>query len=94
MVDIMRRLKEIAKTPVIMMSSLGANIGPEEMKQYGIAATISKPLRTIRLYEAIIDVFSGVSGWVIKRWKSSKNRINLKTNRSASYWRKTILSIN
>ncbi len=62
MVEIMRRLKEIAKTPVIMLTSLGANIGLEEMKEYGISATISKPLRTIRLYEAIIDVFSGVTG--------------------------------
>lgn len=62
MIEIMRRLKEISSTPVIILSSLGSALSDEEMKQYGIAASLNKPLRTVRLYEAIIDVFSGVSG--------------------------------
>lgn len=62
MVEIMRRLREIAKTPVIMLSSLGAIVSDDELRKYGIAAALTKPLRTVRLYEAIIDVFSGVSG--------------------------------
>ena len=62
MVEIMRRLREIAKTPVIIISSLGTTLSQDEMNKYGIAASISKPLRTVRLYESIIDVFSGEAG--------------------------------
>jgi PAS domain S-box-containing protein len=62
MVEIMRRLREITKTPVIILSSLGASINDKDMQTYGIAASLSKPLQTVRLYESIIDVFSGVSG--------------------------------
>ncbi len=62
MIEIMRRLKEISRTPVIILSSLGASLTQEEMTKYGISSALSKPLRTVRLYEAIIDVFSGVAG--------------------------------
>ena len=62
MIEIMRRLKEISTTPVIILSSLGSSLSEEEMRQYGISASLSKPLRTVRLYESIIDVFSGVIG--------------------------------
>lgn len=62
MIEIMRRLKEISKTPVIILSSLGSSLGEEEMHKYGISAALNKPLRTVRLYESIIDVFSGITG--------------------------------
>ncbi len=78
MVEIMRRLKEISKTPVIMLSSLGATISDDEMKQFGISAALSKPLRTIRLYEAIVDVFSGVVGFGEKILENSLEHAVLK----------------
>ena len=62
MIEIMRRLKEISRTPVIILSSLGGALSDDEMREYGISASLSKPLRTIQLYESIIDVFSGVKG--------------------------------
>lgn len=62
MVEVMHRLKEIAKTPVIMLTSLGVNISLEEMKKTGISAIVSKPIRTAKLYEAMLDVFSGGVG--------------------------------
>jgi two-component system sensor histidine kinase/response regulator len=81
MVEIMRRLKEIAKTPVIMLSSLGTAIGEDEMIKYEIAATLTKPLRTIRLYETIIDIFSGVMGFGEKTLETShKDEIPLNDN--------------
>jgi len=63
MIEIIKNLKDISNTPVIILSSLGSSLTDEEMRKYGISATLMKPLTTIRLYETIIDVFSGISGF-------------------------------
>lgn len=62
MIEIMRRLDEISDTPVLVLSSLGASISDDEMQKYKISAALNKPLRTIKLYESIVDIFSGVRG--------------------------------
>jgi PAS domain S-box-containing protein len=56
LVQIIRQLKEIANTPVIILSSLGLSFGADELKNLNIAATLMKPLRPLKLYENIIPV--------------------------------------
>jgi PAS domain S-box-containing protein len=80
MVEIMRRLKEIAKTPVIMLSSLGTAISMEEARQYDISAVISKPLHTIQLYKSFIDVFTGVEGTGEQVWEIEQGHNDPKKN--------------
>jgi len=60
MIQIMRELNDIAKTPVIMVSSLGTSFNPEEIKQLGISMVLFKPLRHGKLYENIVAVLKSV----------------------------------
>jgi two-component system, sensor histidine kinase and response regulator len=56
LVQIMRQLSELEKTPVIILSSLGSTFNIEELKRLNILASLNKPLRPTRLYEAMVRV--------------------------------------
>lgn len=56
MVQIMRQLKEGVNLPVILLSSMGTNFNEEELKNLGIAAVLTKPLRSSRIYESLVMV--------------------------------------
>lgn len=56
LIQIMRRLNEIANIPVIMLTPLGATFGLDEMKKLGISMCITKPLRQSKLYDGIMTV--------------------------------------
>lgn len=54
LVQIMRQLKEISATPVIILSSLGATFTVEELERLNVLASLTKPLRPAKLYEMIM----------------------------------------
>ena len=58
MVQILRQLREISKTPVIMLVSSGNNISPEILRELGITMTLTKPLRQGKLCESVIASLS------------------------------------
>lgn len=58
MIQIMRELDEIAKTPVIIVSSLGNSFDLDELKKLGVAMILSKPIRQGKLYENIVAVLT------------------------------------
>jgi PAS domain S-box-containing protein len=62
LIQIMRQLKEIAHTPVIILSSLGTSFGLHELQQLGISMSLSKPIRPAKLYESIITVLKDMEG--------------------------------
>jgi PAS domain S-box-containing protein len=58
MVQILRQLRDISKTPVIMLVSSGNTINQEGLKELGVAITLSKPLRQGKFCEALIASLS------------------------------------
>jgi two-component system, sensor histidine kinase and response regulator len=60
MVQIMRQLDQIAKTPTILVSSLGTSFDPEELKSLAISLVLTKPLRQGKLFESIVTVLKSV----------------------------------
>ena len=55
MVQIMRQLREISETDVILLCSLGTNLVAEELQQMRILSCIAKPLRQDKLYEGLVN---------------------------------------
>jgi|GEM_PF-973840 len=55
----------LASTPLILLSSAGANSGPEEMRAKGFAAWTMKPVRQSQLLNALVTVFA---------WPASEER--------------------
>lgn len=62
MVQIMRQLKEISDTPVILLSSLGSTFTDEELNELKIAMSLTKPTHPAKLYESIVIVLSRALG--------------------------------
>ncbi len=60
LIQIMRQLPEIASTPVILLSSLGATFSLDELKQLNIAMSLPKPIRQTKLCENIISVLKNI----------------------------------
>src|SRR4029079_711043 len=58
LIQIMRELKNIAETPIILLSSLGIIFKDAELKKLGITMCLSKPVRQSRLYESLIIAFN------------------------------------
>lgn len=58
MVQILRQLREISKTPVIMLTSAGSNIIADQLRELSITMTLAKPLRQGKLCEAVIAALS------------------------------------
>jgi PAS domain S-box-containing protein len=54
LIQIMRQLKDIDKTPAIILSALGDTLSAEESRKLNISLTLAKPIRPNRLYEGII----------------------------------------
>lgn len=46
----------IAATHLIILTSLGHVLSPQELKQYGIAAYLVKPVKQSRLFDCLVDV--------------------------------------
>ncbi|MDR3491242.1 MAG: response regulator [Gammaproteobacteria bacterium] len=64
LIQVMRELKEIKYSPVILLSSLGKNYTAEELKKSDIALCLSKPIRQTKLYNSIVAVLT-------KKYKTS-----------------------
>lgn len=86
LVQIIRQLKEIADTPVILLSSLGTSLPTEELEKYKIFATLTKPIKQEILYDSIsaalnhVNAESGIftnSKQPISRKQRNKARILL-----------------
>jgi PAS domain S-box-containing protein len=60
MVQIMRQLHQIARTPTILVSSLGTIFDGQELKNLGISMVLTKPLRQGKLFESIVTVLKSV----------------------------------
>lgn len=56
LIKIMRELKEIKKTPVIIITSHGTSISEEDFKNLNVSSVLQKPLHSSRLYESIVSV--------------------------------------
>ncbi len=56
LIQIMRQLPEIAHTPVMILSSLGATFSSNELQELGITMSLAKPVRQLKLYEAVLTV--------------------------------------
>jgi PAS domain S-box-containing protein len=56
--DTIKRDPEIAKTRLVMLTSLGHQLDPEELKQVGIEACVLKPVKQSRLFERLTAVMS------------------------------------
>lgn len=54
LIGVIRKLKEIAETKIIILASFDAVFGLNEMNNLGIMTSISKPLKKVKLHEAII----------------------------------------
>ncbi len=67
MIQIMRQLKEIANTSVIILSSLGATFNVAELDELGVSVSLAKPLRKSKLYDSLVNVIKksrGVDGQI------------------------------
>jgi PAS domain S-box-containing protein len=60
MVQIMRQLNQIARTPTILVSSLGTSFDQQELKSLGISMVLTKPLRQAKVFESIATVLKSV----------------------------------
>jgi two-component system, sensor histidine kinase and response regulator len=60
MVQIMRQLNQISRTPAILVSSLGTVFDLQELKNLGISLVLTKPLRQNKLFESIVSVLKSV----------------------------------
>jgi PAS domain S-box-containing protein len=60
LIQIMRQLPEIASTHVVMLSSLGATFTPAELQELSISMSLTKPIRQVKLHEAIINVLNSI----------------------------------
>lgn len=49
---------ELAKTPLLMMTSLGKPVSTKELEEIGIQACLTKPVRQSKLYESILLALS------------------------------------
>lgn len=56
LIKVMRQLENIAGTNVIILSTVGTSFGLTEMNQLNISICINKPVRTEKLYQAILTV--------------------------------------
>jgi PAS domain S-box-containing protein len=56
LIQIVRQLPEVAATPIILLSSLGATFSIDELKQLNIATSLPKPVRQAKLCENIVNV--------------------------------------
>jgi len=56
--EIIRQLKELSKIPVIILTSLGSSLNPDQLKKLNIYANLSKPLRPAKLHECIHNLFA------------------------------------
>jgi PAS domain S-box-containing protein len=66
LIQIMRQLKDINKTPVIIMSSMGETFAPQELKSLNIDMSLSKPLHQEKLFQGIISVLVKALGIKVK----------------------------
>lgn len=62
LIQIIRQLPEVAKTPIILLSSLGSSFSVDELKQLNIAMSMPKPIRQAKLCENIISVLTSMDG--------------------------------
>lgn len=60
LIQIIRQLPEIASTPIILLSSLGATFSLEELNQLHIAMSLPKPIRQTKLCENIVTVLKSI----------------------------------
>jgi PAS domain S-box-containing protein len=65
----LRRGPEGRDLPIVLLSSSGDNLGSERMKQLKVAGTLSKPVKTAQLFEALSQAISGAVGFVRARRK-------------------------
>ncbi|HHY0694096.1 TPA: response regulator [Legionella pneumophila] len=54
-------IKEFAKTPMLLATSLGLPIARERLDELNISSYISKPVRQSKLYESIISILKNTS---------------------------------
>lgn len=62
MIQIMRQLKEISSTPIMILSSMGSVFLPEELKELNVSMTLVKPIRPAKLYESIVSILRVILG--------------------------------
>jgi PAS domain S-box-containing protein len=60
LIQIMRELKEIAHTQVIILSSMGSTFSAQELSNLGVAVSLPKPLRQGKLYESMMSTLAKV----------------------------------
>jgi two-component system sensor histidine kinase/response regulator len=56
--ETIKRDPEISKTRLVMLTSLGHHLDPEELKQVGIEACVLKPVKQSRLFERLTAIMS------------------------------------
>lgn len=60
LIKIIRELKDIAATPVVIMSSLGGSLTTNELYGLGVSTVLTKPLRQGKLYESVTSILRRV----------------------------------
>jgi signal transduction histidine kinase/DNA-binding response OmpR family regulator len=61
-VRVMRNDARLVRVPVILLSSIGAFAGTEEMRAKGFAAALTKPVRQRHLLDVLAGVLAGTTG--------------------------------
>ncbi len=56
LVQIIRQLKDIATTRVVILSPLGSSFSPAELKELNILASLTKPIHPTKLYEVLVNI--------------------------------------
>ena len=51
--------RRLAHTCLVMLTSLGCRLGPDELRAAGVAACLAKPVRQSRLHEALVNALAG-----------------------------------
>jgi PAS domain S-box-containing protein len=62
LIQIMRQLSDIEKTPAIILSAPNENLSTEEVRKFGIPLCLAKPIRPNRLYDGIITILKKTHG--------------------------------
>ncbi len=61
LVESIRRTTEIADLPLMMLTSIGEDLTPEQLTHWRLAAYLNKPIRQSRLFDAVISASCGDS---------------------------------
>ena len=82
----------IAKTRVILLTSLGKLMDDDKLAEMGVDACLVKPVKRARLFECLTGLPKAEGAPATAAAPAPKPPLSCPTNPSASFWPKTISS--